>query len=204
MRLYIRIFMVFAAILLLSNCAIAQQITVMVTGTVTYSDIPPGLPSLPTDIMTGSFVYDTLTADTDPSDQHGLYALQSLTMTLGDYTVTHDTAAVTHPLFEVQTSPLSYLAYTDDGKLTAQSQTFTGIQVELMDLCDSSTAANDAFPLAFPDPQSFYDVRNEFSVTYSDVMVSLTIEGVVDTIVIPEPATICLFALTPIFLRKKR
>ena len=192
-----------AVILLLANCVSAEIITYQVAGNVDAGaskiDLPVYVP-LPTTIS-GSLVYDTASGDTDTAGGHGLYYLDSLTLTLGGYTIT---AGANEGMLDATASPLSYLAYTNNGSafIVEAGQTFTGIQVKLFDLV-SSSAGTDAFPLTPPDVSQF-DTKG-FSVKYLNASLGVDIDVVgTVTAIVPEPATISLLAAASLFLRRRR
>ena len=202
MRFSTRFLAAAAAVCLLSAGAFAQILTYNVTGTVNADaskiDLPVYVP-LPTTI-TGSLVYNTANADTDPAGGHGLYYLESLTMTMAGYTIT---AAPGEAVLDALADPLSYQAYTDNGSVfIPEAGQITGIQVRLFDLV-SSAAGTDAFPLSPPDPAAFDSAEFSVKYAYAGLGIDIDIVGTVDTIV-PEPATISLLALAPLFLRKRR
>jgi hypothetical protein len=202
MRFSTRFLAAAAAVFLLTAAAFAQILTYNVTGTVNADaskiDLPVYVP-LPTTIS-GSLVYNTASADTDPATGHGLYYLESLTMTMGGYTIT---AAPGEAVLDAAADPLSYLAYTDNGSVfIPEAGQITGIQVKLFDLVGSSTGT-DAFPLSPPDPAAFDSAEFSIKYAYAGLGIDIDIVGTVDTIV-PEPATISLLALAPLFFRKKR
>jgi len=203
MRSSIRFLSVAVVVCLLTAGAFAQILTYNVTGTVDADaskiDLPVYVP-LPTTIS-GSLVYNTASADADPDTSHGLYYLESLTLTMGGYTIT---AATGEAMLDVAADPLSYQAYSNNGSafIPEAGQTFTDIRIELFDLVSSAPGA-DAFPLTPPDPAAFDSA--EFSVKYANAGLGIDIDviGTVNTIV-PEPATISLLLLAPLFLRKRR
>jgi hypothetical protein len=197
-----RVFTTVVVFSLLANCALAETVVYQVTGTVNEAasniDLPVYVP-LPTTIS-GSLVYNTANADTDPAASHALYYLESLTMTMGGYTIT---AAPGQAMLDTLANPLSYQAYTDNGSVfIPEAGQITGIHVKLFDLAGSSTGT-DAFPLSPPDPAAFDSAEFSIKYAYAGLGIDIDIVGTVDTIV-PEPATISLLALAPLFLRKKR
>jgi len=202
MRSSTRLFLVAAAVCLLTAGAFAQILTYNVTGTVDTDaskiDLPVYVP-LPATVS-GSLVYNTANGDNDPAAGHGLYYLESLTMTMGSCTIT---AAPGEAMLDALADPLSYLAYTDNGSaFIPEAGQITGIQVRLFDLV-SSAAGPDAFPPSPPDPAAFDSAEFSIKYAYAGLGIEIDIVGTVDTIV-PEPATISLLALAPLFLRKKR
>ncbi len=202
MRFPIRVFTLAVAASLLTAGAFAQVLTYNVTGAVDADasniDLPVYVP-LPTAIS-GSLVYNTANGDTDPAPGRGLYYLESLTLIMSGYTIT---AAPGEALLDVAADPLSYLAYTDNGSaFIPEAGNIAGIQVKLFDLVSSASGA-DAFPLSPPDPAAFDSAEFSIKYAYAPLGIDIDIVGTVDAIV-PEPATISLLALSPLFLRKKR
>ena len=157
------LFAVIFAMAFFSGSADAEIITVRVEGTVstadTFLDINIG------DTMVGYCVYDTSADDLEPSTYKGTYAVNSLTMDIGDYSFAN--GAADPGLFEVWRTDLTYLASAEGGAVRNGSTTIhNDVDIKLIDLCNaSSSGPNDSLPLSFPEV-SFFNWRNEFSVSF--------------------------------------
>jgi len=173
--------------------------------------------------MTGFCAYDTDTPDLSPSEDNGKYALISTSMTVGNYTFTHD------PI-----SSAAFLVYTEEavtvGKgayvaggldvrfegtifVNGSPQTYDDITwpesySELIDLGTSGEyIPTDALPDldSWPDFSSF-DLRKNFRTGFDDCgNLSFEISGELTSLTItPEPATLLLLSLGGLFLRRRK
>ncbi len=134
-------------------------------------------------VMTGTCTYDTSTPDLDDSPCHGTYALLSLSMTIGNYTFTHDptpTPAGGRALFEVSVVDLAYEAHSSapffDGTIyvNGSPKTYNDIPwidtyLKPIDVCSSTNdyTDNDELPDSFP-PISAFNWRREFETRFYD------------------------------------
>lgn len=208
-----------------SQPAWAAIITVEVEGTVNYFstgggfalDGSVGLGST----MTGFCIYDTDTVDQVSSELTGYYPLISISMTIGNYTFTHDPASLDFPFFEVGMTDPVYIVGSEaprfDGTITADGspKTYDDITwgytyLELFNLLSSyAYIPTDALP----DLDSFldlavFDLRREFSARffepYAEDRGYFDIIGEVTSLtVIPEPATLFLLGLGGLFLLRR-
>lgn len=158
-------------------------------------------------LMNGFCIYDTDTPDLDGDSYHGRYVLQYLSMTIGNYTFTHDPLSPDPAYFEVWKGDTTYLAKSSDGILNQNGSLlpYDDIAIVLLDLCNASVSGpDDALPVSFPDI-SFFTWRNRFDADYSGSGVGFDINGHLTSIyTVPEPATLLFVVLGAVFLRIRR
>jgi len=202
--------------------AAGSIVTVYVTGTVTSVSSEGGF-SLDGSIMGGSFmagycIYDIDTPDQEPGEYLGTYPLISMSMNIGNYTFTHNPTSTEFPSFELFLSNYVYIIrspeprfdgtiYVNSSPKTYDDITWQWANLELMNLWTSSSEyfTTDALPSSFPE-LSVFDNRRAFEARFYDEGNGyFGIYGEVTGLkVVPEPATILLFGLGAMLLRKKR
>lgn len=169
-------------------------------------------------VMAGTFVYDTETSYLDG----GGYPVISISMIIGNYTFTHNSASSEPPLFTVYTVDPRYTVKSDaprfDGIIYADGspKTFDDITWEepygrltLMDVSTSSDGiiTSTELPTSFPDI-SVFDLRREFGTGFGEPFSvpnrgTFVIEGEL-TYLVPEPAAVLLLGLGGLALLRKR
>ncbi len=166
-----------------------EPITVQVAGVVNSIDFPTDSVQVGSS-MVGFCSYDTETPDEDPSDYRGTYALNHLSMAIGDYTFTHNSASAQPALFDVWKTDMTYRAQSLYGIATESGLplSFYKIHIKLIDLCNASVGGpDDLLPVTFPDI-SFFTWRNKFEVTFSQSGTGYQIQGELTSIeVVSEP-----------------
>jgi len=228
MKSFISVILV-AATVLISNAqpASATIITVQVTGIVNevftdgglYLDGSVGVGTA----MSGYCTYDSQTADLDPIESNGKYALLSISMTVGNYNFTPAPLLPEYIFFNVYTGDYGYCAYGGnicfDGTVyldeTPQSYEDINWSIATLELIDLGTSSGEYIPTdVLPDLDSWpdlsiFDVHREFeaafhkSYSYGDG--DFVIRGEITSLtVIPEPATLLLLALGSLALLTKR
>ena len=168
--------------------------------------------------MTAFWTYDTETPDLGT----GSYAVISISMTIGNYTFTHNPASSELSLFTVYTVDPGYYVRSDgprfDGTIYVDGspKTFDDItweepygRVRLMDVLTSSYEyiTSTELPNSFPDI-SVFDSRREFRTGFGEPLSvsnrgTFIIEGDL-TYLVPEPATLLLLGLGSLALLKRR
>jgi len=210
------------AILAINNTATATIITIEVTGTVdsieTAGFVLDGSVVNGTG-MTGFCTYDTDAPDQEPSEERGIYSMLSISMTIGNYTFTHDAATTEPSFFDVSLYDYVYFASSEDPRFdgtifgggspfTYNDITWGWAYMELMNLCTSSGEyiPTDALPSSFPD-LSVFDLRRKFEVRFYDESYYkyFNISGEVTSLnVIPEPGTVFMLGLGGLALIRRR
>jgi len=157
--------------------------------------------------MNGFCSYDTTTPDKYPaSDYYGIFSIDTLAMTIGEYSFIHEISTET-PEFKVWRTDMTYLASTDYATIfyNGAPLSFDYANVILLDLCNASTSGpDDHLPTSFPDI-SFFTYRNQFRVSSFVGGNGFTITGHLTSIdAIPEPGTICLVGLGGLGLLRRR
>lgn len=207
-----------------SQPALATIITVEVSGVVDLIATDGGLAldgSVDLDsVMTGFCTYDTDTPDLGS----GSYAMISISMTIGNYTFTHDPMSPDPPMFRVYTADPVYIAssdalrfdgtvYIDGSPKTYDDITWSWTYLELFNLWTSSSEyiTTDALPDLDTWPElSVFDIRREFWASFYEPYASghsgFDIHGEVTslTVTVPEPATVLLLGLGGLALLRKR
>jgi hypothetical protein len=193
---------------ILVGSSLAAPLKVVVTGTVTSTETTGGFvfENLGTQ-MAGYCTYDPETVDDEEgSSFYGRYNIDSLSMTIGDYTFADNSTTTPYPEFEVWVTDFCYKVSTIDGMVSINSaaQSYDDINIVLFDLGNFSISGpDDEIPTSFPDI-SFFSDRNEFEVDYSDADISFNVAGVIDSItVIPEPSSVLLLFLGGLLLKRK-
>ena len=174
--------------------------------------------------MTGFYTYDTRTPDQLPAVLClGSYPLISISMTVGSYTFTHDSLSSESPVFNLDACDLCYhmysgtprfegIVYVDGSPRTYDEITWYYANFTLARLFTSSPEyiPTDALPDvdSFPELSAF-DRQRVFRVRfyepYSPDRGYFDISGELTSLtVIPEPATLLLFALGALSLLNKR
>ncbi len=203
-----QVILTLSLILVVVSQASAVPIEVVVTGTVTGT-VTSGdfvFENLGTQ-MTGYCSYDPDTVDDEGGSlNYGRYAIDSLSMTIGDYTFADNPSTTPLPEFEVWVVDLVYKVSTMDGMVSINDvpQSYDDVEVLLFALGNYSVnGPDDEIPTSFPDI-SFFSDRNEFGVSYSDTDISFNVTGVIDSVtVVPEPSSILLLSLGGLLLRRK-
>ena len=172
--------------------------------------------------MAGTFLYDTEAPNLLPPGDNGQYAIISISMTIGNYTFTHNPASSEPPLFTVYTVDPGYYVKSDgprfDGTIYVDGspKTFDDItweepygRVRLMDVWTSSDGiiTSTELPTSFPDI-SVFDLRREFRTGLGEPPTvsnggGFVIEGEL-TYLVPEPATVLLLGLGGLVLLRNR
>ncbi len=202
-----------------TQTALATIITVDVEGVVNYLGTGGGLTldgsvSLGS-LMTGSCSYDTQTPDLGS----GSYAMISISMTIGNYTFTHNPASSILPLFDVHTVDPGYVGRSGDSRfdgtiyVNETPKTYDDIAwnwayLELFNLGTSSSEYITSIVLPDLDswPElSIFDNRREFRTSFYDESDRpFNISGEVTSLtVIPEPATLLLLGLGGLALLRR-
>lgn len=166
-------------------------------------------------LMTGSCSYDTQTSDLGS----GSYAMISISMTVGNYTFTHDPMAPDPAYFTVYTVDPVYIAsgdalrfdgtvYIDGSPKTYDDITWGWTYLELFNLWTSSSEyiPTDALPDLDSWPElSVFDIRRAFQTRfYGEGDDYFGIYGDVTSLtIVPEPSTLLLLGLGVLMLRKK-
>ena len=235
MRTFVSVILVAIVALLISNNqpASATIITVEVEGVVdsigTYFGFDlDGSVSIGTP-MSGFCTYDTDTPDyLDSDDSRGAYPLISISMTIGNYTFTHNPMSSKWSSFYVRTySAISGSAVYSAGSPESRFEgtiTVNGIPKSYDDLSwyisqfvimELSTSSSEQIPTdALPDLDSWpdisvFDLERKFLAVFGkepgDNTGSFEIGGeVTSATVIPEPATLLLLGLGSLALLTKR
>lgn len=154
--------------------------------------------------MSGYVVYDTASPDTDPSNYHGLWELESLVMTVGEYRYEHGSGAANKATFKVWATDITYLAQSNGGVMLRDGDVVTepGLEVTLLDLCNASSTGPDAFPTSIPYDIDFFSYRNNWIVGSPH---NEWFSGEITWIgIIPEPASLSLILLGAVFLRRRK
>jgi hypothetical protein len=168
--------------------------------------------------MTGFYTYDTDTPDLVPQfDHRGEYQLISISMTVGNYTFTHNPTSPDPALFEVSTFGHSYTAHSleprFDGTLyidglprTYGEVNFDSFGLTLMHLVDFNNDITDELPSSFPDLSTFTSERYfGTGVDSPSVEPGFDISGELTSLnVVPEPATVLLLAFGGLALLRNR
>ncbi|MBN2456153.1 MAG: PEP-CTERM sorting domain-containing protein [Sedimentisphaerales bacterium] len=169
-------------------------------------------------VMTGFCTYDIETPDLVDSEYVGEYELLSLSMTIGNYTFTHDTLSSEYPFFRVGVVDPTFWAYSPEAMfdgtvyLDGVPREYDDIfwknrEVVLLDLWTSSSEfiPDDSLPTSLPDI-SVFDMRNSFGLVFRDYDGHLFgVSGEITSWnLIPEPATILLFGLGSLIFTVKR
>ena len=169
-------------------------------------------------VMTGITTYDTETPDLGS----GSYAVISISMTIGNYTFTHDPTSPDPAFFHVYTVDPGYIVKSDDPRfdgiiyVDGTPMTFDDItweepygDVKLMDVFTSSDGiiTSTELPNSFPDI-SVFDLRREFRTGFGEPFSvsnrgTFVIEGDL-TYLVPEPGTVLLLGLGGLALLRKR
>ena len=189
------------AVVVVTAFAQGDLITVGVEGVVQHSNLQ-GVSGGST--MTGYCVYDTARLDTVPEAYRGTYELETLVMTVGDYRFEYRTGAAEKAWFSVWATDVTYLAETSRGIMLRDGQSIgePTLGLKLIDLCNASSSATDAFPVGFPDDIGFFSWRNEWHVV--DGLNELVSGELTAIEIIPEPTSLSLLLLGAICLRKRR
>ena len=227
-RLISIVFIALAALVILnSQPASATIITVQVTGIVNEVFTDGGL-NLDGSVgvgtpMSGYCTYDSQTADLNPIESNGKYALLSISMTVGNYNFTPDPLLPEYIFFYVYTGDYGYSAsggnirfdgtvYLDGAPQSYEDINWSIATLELIDLGTNSGEyiSTDALPDldSWPD-LSIFDVCRDFeaafhkSYSYGDG--DFVIRGEITSLtVVPEPATLFLLGLGSLALLTKR
>jgi hypothetical protein len=174
--------------------------------------------------MTGLCTYDTDTPDLSPSEYNGKYALISTSITVGNYTFTHN--PISSATFRVATEEAVVFGkgvyraggpgvrfegtiFVDGLPQTYDDITWPEAYSELFDLWTSSEECipTDALPdlESWPDFSAFDLIRNFWTSFDDQSSLSFDISGEVTSLTItPEPATLLLLSLGALFLRRRR
>jgi len=200
----------------------ATIITVEVTGVVDSVGTDGGLALdgsvIVGSAMTGYCTYDPDTPDANPSENNGHYPVISISMTVGNYTFTHDPTSSEYPFFNVYTVDPGYSLSTAsrfDGTVyldgTPQDIDWSIRSLELMEL---GTDSGEYIPTdALPDLDSWPDLsvfgwrrfevafHKSYSYGYGDFVISGEITSLTPT---PEPATVLLLGLGSLALLRNR
>ncbi len=211
-----------------AGSALATTITVEVTGIVDRVQTEDnfaldGSVSIGT-AMAGYYTYDSETPDLDSSTNDGSYELISISMIIGNYTFTHDPISLQSAGIGVRLGDFSYNAGTSypvfDGTIMVDGlpKTYDEITwgdtigykgLTVMKLVPSSPGIilDDSLPTSFPD-LSVFDLATIFGVYFHGPSFGdgfFEISGDLTSLtVIPEPATLLLFGLGAVILRKRK
>ena len=215
--------------LILGSSVYGEILTVEVTGVVDSLETTGGLAfdgsiSVGSE-MAGFCTYDTHTLDLSPSEYNGKYALLSISMTVGNYTFTHNPTLPDPATFRVYTEEAVTLGkgvyraggpdvrfdgtiFVDGLPQTYDDITWPEAYSELFDLWTNyEYILTDALPdlESWPDFSSFDLIRN-FRTSFDDQSsLSFDISGEITSLTItPEPATFLLLSLGVLFLRRKK
>ena len=223
-RIWIILVVLIALTTSMNQSVYAEIITVEVTGIVDYFSTEGGF-ALDGSVsigssMTGFCSYDTDTPDQADGEDMGIFPMISISMTIGNYTFTHDLVSADYPYFAVSTVDPTYAAispnpcfdgiiYVDSSPQTYDDITWGYTYLRPFNLWTSSSEyiPTDALPDldSWPD-LSVFDMRREFRVRfYDESSRSFNIIGEVTSLaVIPEPATILLLSLGSLALITNR
>ena len=165
--------------------------------------------------MTGFCTYDSDTPDQVSYDFHGIYSLKSISMTIGNYTFTHDPILPDPAVFNISTFGHRYdihsytprfdgIVYVDGVAKTFDDVDLDYFQMSLLYLIDRGLDITDDLPgsldefMAFNSPGTFW-------LHTEDHIPGFHVEGEITSInVIPEPATFLLAALGSLILARRR
>ncbi len=212
-------------LILNSPRALAEIVTVEVTGVVNYVSTDGGL-QLDGSVgigttMTGYCSYDSETPDLSPASPGvGRYSMISISMTVGNYTFTHDPMSPDPPLFMVGIVDPGYGAISEDLRfdgtvyIDGSPKTYdditwgwTYMQLFILGTSHGEYIPTDELPDLDTWPElSVFDRRREFQTRfYGEGDNDFGIYGEVTSLtVIPEPATIFLLAFGSLVLLRKR
>lgn len=172
--------------------------------------------------MAGFVSYNTDTPDLDSSEEHGVYTVISISMSIGNYTFTADPGASGSPHFRVGTVDPTYAGISPDPRfdgtitVTGTPQTYEDItwgwtRMELFDLWTSEPEyiPTDALPDLDSWPElSVFDNRREFLVSFNEPYGSngsFDIMGEITSLnVVPEPGTVLLLGLGGLVLVRRQ
>ena len=187
----------------------ARIITVEVTGVVEGVATHGGL-ALDGSVVIGSIMTGTTTYDTDTPDQHpnvlyGEYELISISMTVGNYTFTHDPMSSTSAFFEVHILSSNSYSYglrsrdpRFDGTIyinglpkTSEDLDWQYSGLHLMQLVYPDSIITDELPTSFPDISTFTRERYfGVGIDSPSEVPGFAIWGEITSLtVVPEPAT---------------
>jgi hypothetical protein len=204
--------------------ASATILTVEVTGVVDYFNTEGGF-ALDGSVglgssMAGTTIYDTEAPNLLPPGDNAQYAIISISMTIGNYTFTHDPMSVDPPLFRVFTVDPVYVAssnalrfdgtvYIDSSPKTYDDITWGWTYLELFNLWTNSSEYIPTVELPDLDtwPElSVFDERKVFNASfYDESNRNFQIYGEITSLTpTPEPCTLLLLALGGLALLRKR
>jgi hypothetical protein len=172
-------------------------------------------------VMTGYCIYDTDTPDVNPTNEDvGGYQLTTISMSIGNYTFTHDPTSPEIPYFIVVTVDRNYSAvsyvprfdgtvYVDGVPSTYDDITWSYTTLALFDLLTSSSEyiTTDALPDLDSWPElSVFDTRRQFKARfYDESNHNFQIYGEITSLTpTPEPATLLLLGLGGLALLRRR
>jgi len=169
--------------------------------------------------MTGSATYDSETPDQDWPDDTGYYSLISISMSIGSYTFTHNPGADEEPYFGICAGGGGFFYDIDSGYPAFYGLCYMNSQptnLEDLDLylpgCGFGThlAANINSPIgdALPDENTFpdlsvFDDDSWFLIDSSSTPAFLIAGEITSLTVVPEPASLFLFAVGALALLQK-
>lgn len=206
----------YAIFVLFTFCSLACAglVTVEVEGVVNYYDLGGGI-TLDGSLHEGSVMHGVFTYD-DEDDYFfsegsvKKYPLRSISMTVGSYSFTHDLQSGELPYYflgqaNIATSgaPVFEGLFYDEGVLVDGSEMPYRGHMQVMKLFPSNWQDTGIFdwPPHFSE-LSMYDIERSFTVNMYGIVF---IQGeLTDLLVVPEPATLLLFAFGSFLLRKHR